>query len=205
MPTHASVILQSTLLKTAANLAAQIAELWSRHRLSSKRIDWQSVAEFAVCGVIQAEIGWHWQNFLEDILPTYDMRTSTKNDEYDYDDESDYEYQNEKLHRLQRQSRLTYWFNILVKLVMDQTIGSYAMNIVFLLCTLVARVPSVNVLVARLSSGIWPLILNAWKVWPACSLVNFLWVPVDWRVLVASVVGFAWNVFLSLWALGRLE
>ncbi|KAL4904001.1 hypothetical protein BDW74DRAFT_179091 [Aspergillus multicolor] len=190
MPTHGSVILQSTLLKTAANLAAQVTELWSPHHLTTKEIDWQSVVEFAVCGVLQAEIGWHWQNFLEEILPTYDVKSkvTTRDDKMDdHDHEQEHDFENEKHYHSQRekQSRPTYWFNIAVKLFMDQTVGSYAMNMIFLLCTMVARVPSLDVLIAQLSAGIWPLILNAWKVWPACALVNFLWVPVDWRVLVA--------------------
>ncbi|KAL4757487.1 Mpv17/PMP22 family protein [Aspergillus foveolatus] len=148
MPSHGSVILQSTQLKTAANLT------------------------FAVCGVIQAEMGWHWHNFLEDAFPTSQPEPP-----------NDYEKQT---HR----ERKEYWLHIFLKLMLDQTAGSFAMNTVSIICTTAARVSSLNTL---------------GKIWPAASLANFLWVPVDWRVLVSSCVGFAWNTFLSIWTLAKQE
>lgn len=41
------------------------------------------------------------------------------------------------------------------------------------------------------------------KLWPLVSLGNFLFVPVDKRVVVAGVFGVAWGVWLSLVAAGK--
>ncbi|KAL4986021.1 hypothetical protein BDW68DRAFT_189206 [Aspergillus falconensis] len=189
MPSHGNVILQSTLLKTAANLAAQVAKIWSHNDSALRGIDWLSVAEFAVCGIVQAEMGWHWHNFLEDTFPTSQPEP-----------QNDYEGEKQKY-----QERKEYWLHIFLKLMLDQTAGSFTINTVFIICTTAARVSSVNMLGMELDERIWPLLLDAWKIWPAAALVNFLWVPVGWRVLVSSCVGFAWNIFLSIWTLARQE
>lgn len=39
-----------------------------------------------------------------------------------------------------------------------------------------------------------------WKLWPLVSLVNFTMVPVEKRVVVGSLVGVGWGVYLSLMA-----
>ena len=44
----------------------------------------------------------------------------------------------------------------------------------------------------------WPLMKAGTKVWPLVSLLAFSVVPADKRVAFGSVVGFAWNVYLSL-------
>lgn len=41
---------------------------------------------------------------------------------------------------------------------------------------------------------------NGWKLWPIVSLLNFTVVPVHRRILVGSVVGLFWGIFLSLLA-----
>ncbi|KAL4744984.1 hypothetical protein BDW72DRAFT_208571 [Aspergillus terricola var. indicus] len=188
MPSHGNVILQSTLLKTAANLTVQVAKIWGRDDSALQDIEWLSVAEFAVCGVLQAEIGWHWHNFLENTFPT--SQPAPPND-----------YEEKQKH----QERKEYWLHIFLKLMLDQTAGSFAMNTVFIICTTAARVSSLNALGIELDKRIWPLILDVWKIWPAAALASFLWVPVGWRVLVSSCVGFAWNIFLSIWTLARQE
>ncbi|OJJ08779.1 hypothetical protein ASPVEDRAFT_89989 [Aspergillus versicolor CBS 583.65] len=170
MPVQTKVILQSALLKAAANLTAQDANS------SLSAIDWQSVAEFVIFCLIQAHLNCHWQRFLEDTFPT--------------------------LSPARGKQRTTAWHNVLLKLALDQTIGLFIMNVIFLVCTNAVR-PSSASLVAEVNGKIWPLIRNAWKVWPACALVNFLCVPVESRVLVASCVGFGWNVFLALFMLAK--
>lgn len=171
MPVQTKVILQSALLKSAANLTAQAASS------SLSAIDWQSVAEFAIFGLVQAHLNCHWQRFLEDAFPTFSPSRATP-------------------------SR-TAWHNVLLKLALDQTVGLFLMNSVFLVCTNAVRLSSPSLALEEVNRRIWPLIRSAWKIWPACALVNFLWVPVESRVLVASCVGFGWNVFLALSMLAK--
>ncbi|KAL2844344.1 hypothetical protein BJY01DRAFT_248173 [Aspergillus pseudoustus] len=172
-------VLQSSLLKAAANLTAQLSRLYTDPSADAV-INWQSVAEFAIFGLIQAHLNCHWQQFLEDTFPTHRRtRSSTATGE---------------------KAEKPIWCNVFAKMLLDQTLGLFMMNTIFLICTnAVVHVSSHPALIfAEVNTRIWTLIRNAWKIWPACALINFLWVPVESRVLVASCVGFGWNIFLAL-------
>ena len=41
------------------------------------------------------------------------------------------------------------------------------------------------------------LLLN-WKVWTPCQVVNFKYVPVQYRVLFGNCVALWWNIYLSM-------
>jgi len=47
---------------------------------------------------------------------------------------------------------------------------------------------------------LWPMIKDGYKFWPAISLISFVWVPVDKRVVFGCSVGVAWGIYLSLMA-----
>jgi hypothetical protein len=36
-----------------------------------------------------------------------------------------------------------------------------------------------------------------WKIWPAATLVNLMFVPIQYRVLFANFIGLFWNMYLS--------
>eukprot|EP00249_Psilotum_nudum_P012192 c23636_g1_i2 orf=471-1028(+) len=42
------------------------------------------------------------------------------------------------------------------------------------------------------------VILNAWKVWPIISWVNYTYMPIHLRVLFHSLVAACWGVFLNM-------
>ncbi|KAL4875843.1 hypothetical protein BJY04DRAFT_200916 [Aspergillus karnatakaensis] len=174
MPSQFQTIVQSAVLKSAANLTAQLASSWRSPNTDPRAVDWQSVAEFAIFGLIQAHINCYWQRYLEDTFPSR-LKGSPK----------------------------TLWHNVLFKLVLDQTVGLFIMNTVFLVSTHAIRLSDLRLVIMEVNRKIWPLIRKAWKIWPACALINFLWVPVESRVLVASCVGFGWNIFLTLYALAK--
>lgn len=180
MSRHTKTVVQSAILKSAANLTAQLFRYSTNP--TAPPLDWNAVFEFAIFGLIQAQVNCHWQEFLEDSFPSYstfakpaDQTTAPK--------------------------KIIQWRNIIYKIFLDQTIGLLLMNTIFLVCTNFKQSGNASVLVAEVNRKIWPLIVNAWKVWPACSLCNFLWVPVESRVLVASCVGFGWNIFLAFFTM----
>lgn len=58
------------------------------------------------------------------------------------------------------------------------------------------------------TSGIkngWTLVQNKmketlitnWKIWPAATMVNLMFVPIQYRVLFANFIGLFWNMYLS--------
>lgn len=110
------------------------------------------------------------------------------------------------------------WGNVFVKLFLDQTIGLFVTNVIFLACMTSARLLSVTLIIREIEarivgSGTWGFTLGirlisrtwlftkvGWKIWGPVALINFIWVPWQWRVTVASSVGFGWNIVLSLLA-----
>jgi hypothetical protein len=48
------------------------------------------------------------------------------------------------------------------------------------------------------SDKTWPMMKDGYKFWPAISLISFLWIPVDKRVVFGCSVGVIWGIYLSL-------
>ena len=46
--------------------------------------------------------------------------------------------------------------------------------------------------------GFWPLVISGLKLWPLVSLLNLTIVPVNRRVVVGSLVGLFWGIYVSL-------
>jgi hypothetical protein len=189
MPSLTTVTIQSALLKSAANLTVQAVARWNSSALTP--FDWARVAEFASFGIVSAPLASYWQIFLEETLPSQkkspeDQNTTPKN-------------LAQKTTQGSKPSRNHLnWSNIMAKLILDQTIGQLIINVAFLVCTRGRRLASFVLLLREIQTSIPGIIWASWKIWPVVALVNFIWVPVDWRVVVASVVGFGWNIFLSI-------
>ena len=49
----------------------------------------------------------------------------------------------------------------------------------------------------KLRNNYMPILLVNWQVWPLFQLLNFRYVPLRFRVPVASIAGIAWTTFLS--------
>ncbi|ETI29392.1 hypothetical protein G647_01845 [Cladophialophora carrionii CBS 160.54] len=196
MPSITTVAVQSAILKAAANLTAQTLTRWDPQSSSPSPYDWTRVAEFAAFGVVSAPLASAWQRLLEDGFPSqrqHRRRSMTQESVADKD---------ETENSTKATARLS-WGNILIKLLLDQTIGQFLINVTFLVCTNGARIESWSALAGEIYGRIFGIIWASWKLWPWVALVNFIWVPVQWRVLVGSLVGFGWNIFLSIWSMRR--
>lgn len=197
MPAITPVAIQSVLLKAAANFTAQTFTHWNAQ--SPGDYDWTRVAEFAAFGILSAPLALAWQRLLEDYFPSQriaSLRPATT--------VSSTKKQDDKFTaKLSTQTQSLNWSNILIKLVLDHTIGQFLINRTFLLCTNGARIQSWSLLHEAIRARIFGFIWASWRLWPWVALINFIWVPVQWRVLVSSLVGFGWNIFLSLWSIRR--
>ncbi|KAL6232213.1 hypothetical protein BDW75DRAFT_243199 [Aspergillus navahoensis] len=176
MPSHGNEILQSTFLKTAAKLTAQVAQIWSHMAPQSGASAGYPWLKLQFCGVIQAEIGWHWHNFLEGTLPTSQPEPP-----------NDYGTEKQKL-----QEQKQYWICIFFEAYAGPTAGLSTMNTVFIICTTAAQVSSVNTLEMELDERMWPLVLDAWRsgrrpLWS--TFFGFQWIGASWSRLVWGSIG----------------
>lgn len=51
---------------------------------------------------------------------------------------------------------------------------------------------------ANAEQDFWPIMIAGFKLWPLVSILNFTVVPADKRLLVGSLFGVIWAVYLSL-------
>ncbi|KAJ9157343.1 hypothetical protein NKR23_g411 [Pleurostoma richardsiae] len=186
--------IQSAALKAAANLTTQLA---AQYRVDSPQpLNWQRVLEFCIFGVLQAPVGCYWQEFLEETFPTRGtIRVAAAPAWKDYEHRG---HQESKDTVATASEDTTNWWNVLWKLLIDQTIGLFIMNTLFLTVMNTAQVQSSAELLAVVRARVFRIIRAAWNLWPAVAIINFLWVPVEKRVLVGACVGFGWNIFLSI-------
>jgi protein Mpv17 len=51
---------------------------------------------------------------------------------------------------------------------------------------------------SKLEARLWPAVYSSTMIWPAVNLVNFSYVPLHYRQLVAANVALGWNIYLSM-------
>lgn len=90
--------------------------------------------------------------------------------------------------------------NTLRKLLFDQTLGAFVNTIAFVAAMAAFKGRSAKVVQREVERNVIPLMINSWKVWPFVAIINFTFVPVGRRIIVASVVGLFWGIYLSLFA-----
>ncbi|PLB49921.1 hypothetical protein P170DRAFT_354961 [Aspergillus steynii IBT 23096] len=181
MPSLMVVTIQSAILKAAANITAQTLSQWGAEEPTE--LDWARVAEFAVFGLVSAPLVCFWQRALEESFPTQNGVVSNPHAQ--------------STARKKDQPHRLNWRNVLLKLFLDQTIGLFFINVIFITCTTGARLQSTSLIAREIEMKIVGILKAGWRIWPPVALINFLWVPWQWRVVVTSVVGFGWNIILS--------
>eukprot|EP01038_Epipyxis_sp_PR26KG_P006720 gene6720-9213_t len=90
---------------------------------------------------------------------------------------------------------------------LDQTIGAVGVTVGFFYAfELIDRLfpPYTRGFGGILAAGLeankrnlWVTLVANWYCWPVINFVNFLWVPLQYRVLFSNVAAVFWNMFLS--------
>lgn len=182
MPSLITVTIQSAILKSAANIAAQA--LSQQGTETAPKIDWARIFGFAIFGLVSAPLVSIWQRALEETFPTQNGAIDPRSPHGRSYTQPNQKYQ-------------VNWLNVILKLLLDQTIGLAFTNIIFITCTTGAKLQSTSLLSHEIKTRLPGILKAGWRIWPAVSFINFLWVPWQWRVVVTSVVGFGWNIVLS--------
>eukprot|EP01035_Chromulina_nebulosa_P019232 gene19232-25083_t len=95
----------------------------------------------------------------------------------------------------------------LIMMLADQTIGATVITIGFFYAfELFQRIiPPYGLFAGSfLSAGLqstknnlWITLIANWYCWPVINFVNFLWIPLQYRVLFSNTAAVFWNMFLS--------
>ncbi|KAK8166461.1 hypothetical protein IWX90DRAFT_432875 [Phyllosticta citrichinensis] len=182
-------IVASSALSATSNVLAQIMTAQKQGQPLS--FDIAAFLKFVLCTVISTPPNVLWQEYLEEQFPgtTKDKKkkpTKAKDDK------------NEKRTADAADGGQRNWWNVFMKLFLDQTVGAFV-NIVLFVATIRALNGSgSDEIYAAIKDGMWPIYSAGLKLWPLVSVISFTVVPVDKRVVFGSVVGVAWGVYLSL-------
>jgi hypothetical protein len=147
------------------------------------------VIKFALFSIISNPPNIIWQTFLEDQFPTNVPTTNTS-------------VTDKKSTR--RPETQTSKRNILIKFMLDQTIGALVNTLMFLAymayvnASQQGKPDAWGAVVKDCRDKTWPMMKDGYKFWPAISLISFVWIPVDKRVVFGCSVGVIWGIYLSL-------
>lgn len=97
----------------------------------------------------------------------------------------------------------------MIKFLLDQTVGAVVNTLMFLAFMGYVNAPQQGTLSTQSAwdvikkdceQKLWPMMKDGYKFWPAVSLISFVWIPVDKRVVFGCSVGVVWGIYLSLMA-----
>ncbi|EXJ86501.1 hypothetical protein A1O3_03452 [Capronia epimyces CBS 606.96] len=172
MPTHLVITtLQAAGLSATSNVLAQYI---TAHREKKPfAIHVRPLLQFVLFTFLSCPPNILWQDFLEDKFPGY---TSVGGE------------------------RMLHKPNTARKFLFDQTLGAFVNTLAFVAAMAAFKGKGWRGVQREVERDLVPLMINSWKLWPLVALINFTFVPVNQRVIVASVVGLFWGIYLSLFA-----
>ncbi|KAI3438018.1 hypothetical protein D9Q98_000461 [Chlorella vulgaris] len=86
--------------------------------------------------------------------------------------------------------------SVLIKTALDQLVWGPIMTLIFfaLLKTLEGHP---DLILTTIQQRFWPTMIANYAVWPLAHLINFRYVPSDWRILFNNVIAIGWTTYLS--------
>ncbi|KAF1834552.1 hypothetical protein BDW02DRAFT_329014 [Decorospora gaudefroyi] len=183
-----SQTLQGAALSITSNVLAQALSSYKDSTPFS--LDYAQVFTFALFSILSTPPNIVWQGFLEDRFPTNVPSAAPPS-----------EKPGSKPDPTKTSLNKT---NVFIKFLLDQTIGAVVNTLMFLSYMGYVNAqgkPDVNawnVMMVDCGNKLWPMMKDGYKFWPAVSLISFLWVPVDKRVVFGCSVGVVWGIYLSL-------
>ncbi|OAP57069.1 hypothetical protein AYL99_09182 [Fonsecaea erecta] len=174
--------LQAACLSAVSNLAAQGIKAYRESLPFTVKL--APLAQFVVFTLISCPPNILWQEYLEYKFPGYTVAPISPSTT------SSSPTADTQLHIP----------NTLRKFLFDQTLGAFVNTVAFVAAMAAFKGKSAKAVQREVERDVIPLMISSWKLWPFVALLNFTLVPVNRRVIVASVVGLFWGIYLSLFA-----
>ena len=150
------------------------------------------IIKFAVFSLVSNPPNIVWQGILEDAFPTNVTASPVTPSKKTLKD---------KPVETQMSKR-----NVFIKFILDQTFGAVINTLMFLVFmsyvnepgAMMGKIEPLQAVVKEINDKFWPMMKDGYKFWPIVSLMSFMWVPVDKRVVFGCSVGVIWGIYLSL-------
>ncbi|KAK5061360.1 hypothetical protein LTR84_007902 [Exophiala bonariae] len=172
MPTAIiATTLQAAGLSTLSNVLAQFIKANREKR--SYGVNIRALLSFVIFTLISCPPNILWQEFLEQKFPGYTYHAAT----------------GEKILDKGNTAR---------KLLFDQTLSAFVNTVAFVAAMAAFKGKGLRGIQREVERDVVPLMINSWKLWPVVAIINFTLVPVERRIILNSVIGLFWGIYLSL-------
>ncbi|KAL4477164.1 hypothetical protein ABPG72_008898 [Tetrahymena utriculariae] len=84
-----------------------------------------------------------------------------------------------------------------VKMIIDQTMFAPVFNCYFYIMINLIEYQSFQKGVQSIQDKLWETLKSGWKLWPLAQIINFSFVPIQYRVLYGNMVAMFWFTYLS--------
>ncbi|OJJ38392.1 hypothetical protein ASPWEDRAFT_48637 [Aspergillus wentii DTO 134E9] len=175
VPPIAKATLQAAVINAGSNVLAQGIKAY-RDEIPFE-LDVQTLFQFTTCAFILSPLSFLWLEGLESSFPGFSTKTKTEKDE--------------------GQPKLNV-SNTVAKVAIDQTVGGAWNTVLFIMTIGTLRGLDYEMIMSQIQNDFWPIMMAGFKLWPFVSVLNFTVIPVDKRLLVNSLFGVVWAVYLSL-------
>lgn len=198
--------MQSTALGSISNVLAQVINAW-RHSIPLV-FSWTEFWRFTMVMALLSPPVYYWQIWMEATWPGHQHHP--KGGPAYLPVASDYEMHeagrpsadsgtaSRRDHSEKSAARRTIWRNILIKWCVDNSAGAVWYTLLFIVLIEISKLNSPAGILKALLRDTLPLLLPQYVLWPAATLINFIWVPVEKRLVFLAFVGLIWGVYLSI-------
>ncbi|KAI9753376.1 MAG: hypothetical protein M1815_006230 [Lichina confinis] len=208
----ATATLQAATLSAASNLLAQI--LLAYQMDTPLRMNLTSLFHFVLFTLVSTPPNYLWQDYLERTYPAYsrvagsDRHIDAANVKVSVVDPAEPDLKGQEAERRRRRDdndddvvgpeKKINLRNTMVKWVLDQSLGAGLNTVAYIAAMSYFRGQTQAEVYGTVQKDFWPLFKAGLKLWPLVSLLNFTVVPLHQRIVVCSLVGLGWGVYLSL-------
>lgn len=187
VPPIAKATLQAAVINAGANVLAQGIKAYRAE--VPFEVDTTAVMQFSTCALIVSPLGYLWLETLESWFPGTEPATKQT--------EKEKEKSTPTKDKSAPRPRLNIT-NTIAKVVIDQVIGGAWNTALFLITMGLLRGLDTSTIQSQIYSDFMPIMIAGLKLWPFVSILNFTVVPADQRLLVGSLFGVIWAIYLSL-------
>ncbi|KAJ9297140.1 hypothetical protein DTO217A2_8694 [Paecilomyces variotii] len=147
--------------------------------------------QFTTCALITSPLTFLWLENLEATFPgTTEEKPKTEKE--------DGRTKDEKSSRDGKKRSGLNVKNTVIKVFLDQTVGAAWNTALFLTTMSILRGQDYDSVVDSIKTDFWPIMIAGFKMWPFVSILCFVVIPADKRLLVSSLFGVLWAIYLSL-------
>ncbi|KAJ5980153.1 hypothetical protein N7481_007451 [Penicillium waksmanii] len=185
VPPIAKATLQAAVINAGSNVLAQGIKAY-RDQVPFE-VDNTALMQFTTCALIVSPLGYLWLENLEAWFPSTKQVTEDKDKEKTTPADG----------KPGPKPRLNIT-NTIAKIVIDQVVGGAWNTVLFLATMGILRGLDAATIQSQIYSDFVPIMAAGLKLWPFVSVLNFTVVPADQRLLVGSLFGVVWAIYLSL-------